>query len=301
MIRDGRIAELAEPATAEADDAEVIEPRGCTPSRPSSTRTSICARPARRTRRTSRRVPGPPPPAATAGSLAMANTEPPVRLRPTSGAARAGRAEASVPIGFLATRDPRHGGEELTEMAELREAARSASPTTGCRSERAGDAPGASVPAPRGGTIALHEEDPELSGRRASCTRGGLGGARPRRHPVGLRVDDDRPRRRDRRLRGRADPRQHLSAPRVGRGGRAAKAAGSRITCEATPHHLTPHRRGGPEPRPALQDEPAAAAEDDRQALIEALRAGTIDCIATDHAPHSPTRRRSRSSRRRWG
>ena len=33
---------------------------------------------------------------------------------------------------------------------------------------------------------------------------------------------------------------------------------------------------------------PPLRSEDDRQALIEGLRSGTIDCVATDHAPHAP-------------
>ena len=67
---------------------------------------------------------------------------------------------------------------------------------------------------------------------------------------------------------------------------RRAKRAGLRVTCEVTPHHL------------ALTDEavigfdtntkmnPPLRSEEDRAALIEAVRDGTIDAIATDHAPH---------------
>lgn len=67
---------------------------------------------------------------------------------------------------------------------------------------------------------------------------------------------------------------------------RRAKQEGLPVTCEVTPHHL------------ALTDEavlgfdtntkmsPPLRSEDDRQALIEALADGTIDAIATDHAPH---------------
>ena len=61
-----------------------------------------------------------------------------------------------------------------------------------------------------------------------------------------------------------------------------------RITAEASPHHLTLTDQ-------ALLDEldtrlkmnPPLRAEEDRQALIAGLRDGTIDCIATDHAPHA--------------
>jgi dihydroorotase len=68
---------------------------------------------------------------------------------------------------------------------------------------------------------------------------------------------------------------------------RRAKSRGARITAEATPHHL------------ALTDEslgtydtnfkmnPPLRTEEDRRALIEGLRDGTLDVIATDHAPHT--------------
>ena len=76
---------------------------------------------------------------------------------------------------------------------------------------------------------------------------------------------------------------------RVGRACSGARAsAGVRASGEVTPHHLVPHRRGRALARPEPEDEPAAAApSDDRAALIDALRDGTIEAIATDHAPHS--------------
>ena len=82
---------------------------------------------------------------------------------------------------------------------------------------------------------------------------------------------------------------QHLSAAESVEAVRAAKAAGVRISCEASPHHLCltdeevrsldPHR---------FKMNPPLRTEADRQALIEGLRDGTIDCVATDHAPHAP-------------
>jgi dihydroorotase len=80
---------------------------------------------------------------------------------------------------------------------------------------------------------------------------------------------------------------QHLSARESVETVAAAKQAGVRISCEVTPHHL------------ALTDEevrsldsrfkmnPPLRSEDDRQALIDGLRSGVIDCVATDHAPHA--------------
>lgn len=67
---------------------------------------------------------------------------------------------------------------------------------------------------------------------------------------------------------------------------RQAKAEGLPVTCETAPHYLVLTDRD-------LWDEgrfrmnPPIRSEADRDALLEGLRDGTIDCIATDHAPHS--------------
>jgi len=79
----------------------------------------------------------------------------------------------------------------------------------------------------------------------------------------------------------------HLSAKASLAQVRFAKQQGLRVTCEVTPHHFT------------LIDEdvtydsrykmnPPLAAREDRQALWEGLADGTVDAIATDHAPHEP-------------
>jgi dihydroorotase len=69
---------------------------------------------------------------------------------------------------------------------------------------------------------------------------------------------------------------------------RAAKAAGVAITCEATPHHLclTDEEVRSLDPL-RFKMNPPLRAESDRQALLDGLRDGTIDCVATDHAPHA--------------
>jgi dihydroorotase len=60
------------------------------------------------------------------------------------------------------------------------------------------------------------------------------------------------------------------------------------ITCEASPHHLTLTDAVLLERLDTrLKMNPPLRSEDDRQALLEGLRDGTIDCIATDHAPHA--------------
>jgi dihydroorotase len=79
----------------------------------------------------------------------------------------------------------------------------------------------------------------------------------------------------------------HLSARDSLEFVRAAKVKGLPVTCEVTPHHLT------------LTDEdvqydssykmnPPLASRDDREALIAGLADGSVDAIATDHAPHEP-------------
>jgi dihydroorotase len=68
---------------------------------------------------------------------------------------------------------------------------------------------------------------------------------------------------------------------------RRAKARGVRVTAEATPHHLalTEDAVGGYDTH--FKMNPPLRTEADRQALIAGLRDGTLDIIATDHAPHT--------------
>jgi dihydroorotase len=80
---------------------------------------------------------------------------------------------------------------------------------------------------------------------------------------------------------------QHLSARESVEAVAAAKDAGVRITCEVTPHHLLLTDEEVRSLDSRFKMNPPLRAEDDRQALIEALRSGVIDCVATDHAPHA--------------
>jgi dihydroorotase len=73
------------------------------------------------------------------------------------------------------------------------------------------------------------------------------------------------------------------SLPHIRRG----KAAGVRVTCEVTPHHLTLTDAALESFDTNLKVNPPIGDAHDRQALIEALLDDTIDCIATDHAPHT--------------
>ena len=139
---------------------------------------------------------------------------------------------------------------------------------------------GARARAARGGPVAV-------GGRRDARGRG-LGAARPGGHPVGLRVDDGRARHRARRLRGRPHPRPARLRARDGRGRSSGpRRPGVQVTAEATPHHLLLTDEAVRSLDTHFKMNPPLRTEADRQALIDGLRSGVLDCIATDHAPHS--------------
>jgi dihydroorotase len=79
----------------------------------------------------------------------------------------------------------------------------------------------------------------------------------------------------------------HLSTKKALDAVRAARKAGLRVTCEVTPHHfaLNEERIGHYDTNAKMN--PPLRAEGDREAMIEGLLDGTIDAIATDHAPHA--------------
>ena len=78
----------------------------------------------------------------------------------------------------------------------------------------------------------------------------------------------------------------HMSTAGSVRLVREAKARGSRVTCEVTPHHLVlDHEAVLGFDTYAKMNPPLRAAED-LEALLEGLADGTVDAIATDHAPH---------------
>ena len=79
----------------------------------------------------------------------------------------------------------------------------------------------------------------------------------------------------------------HLSTAGAVRLVKEAKARGIRVTAEVTPHHLllTEEAVRGYDPNTKMN--PPLRTKRDQEALLEALADGTIDCIATDHAPHA--------------
>ena len=68
---------------------------------------------------------------------------------------------------------------------------------------------------------------------------------------------------------------------------RRAKAEGVRLTAEATPHHFTLTDAALEDYDPNARVNPPLRTEEDRRAIVEGLADGTIDAIATDHAPHA--------------
>lgn len=78
----------------------------------------------------------------------------------------------------------------------------------------------------------------------------------------------------------------HLSTARSAAAVRRAKSDGLRVTAEATPHHLVLTDEAVGDFDTAAKMKPPLAAEADREALLTAIADGTVDAIATDHAPH---------------
>jgi dihydroorotase len=80
----------------------------------------------------------------------------------------------------------------------------------------------------------------------------------------------------------------HLSTTGALKAVREGKRRGVRVTCEVTPHHfaLTDHDVGDYNTHCKMN--PPLRSAEDREALLTALADGTVDAIATDHAPHAP-------------
>ncbi|WP_243289945.1 dihydroorotase [Bacillus sp. FJAT-47783] len=79
----------------------------------------------------------------------------------------------------------------------------------------------------------------------------------------------------------------HISTKESVRVVRDAKKAGINVTCEVTPHHLLLCDEDIEGVNPNFKMNPPLRSKEDREALIEGLLDGTIDFIATDHAPHT--------------
>ena len=289
VVRDGEIAELAAAGAGEAEGAEVIDADGMTvvpaffdphvhlrtPGREDKEDVETGSR------------------AAAAGGfcgiVGMANTDPPVDTAADVAALREqARERAAVPTGFVATVTKGMAGDELTEMADLAAAGAvgfsdDGLPIASARVMRRALQYQRLIDLP----IALHEEDPELSvggsmheGEVSAAL--GIGGVPSIAESTMIA--------RDCALAAFEDARihvQHLSAVESVAEIERAKARGVRVSCEATPHHLTLTDEQVRSLDSRFKMNPPLRTEADRQALIEGVRSGTIDCIATDHAPHT--------------
>jgi dihydroorotase len=231
--------------------------------------------------------------AAAAGGfcaiVAQPNTDPVVDSAPVLLSLRErARAEARVPTGFMAAITVGERGEQLTEMAELADAGAVGFTDDGLPVRSAGVMHQAlQYQRLAGRTLALHEEDPSLSGKGV-MHEGDMSAL------LGMAgipsVSESSMVARDCALAAYEQGRihvQHLSARETVEVIERAKQEGVQVTCEATPHHLLLTDEAVRTLDTNAKMNPPLRAEADRQALIEGLRSGTIDCVATDHAPHA--------------
>lgn len=231
--------------------------------------------------------------AAAAGGfcaiLAMPNTEPVVDSAAVLGALiEQARGEAEVPVGFLAAISKGQDGGELTEMGELADVGAAGFSDDG----RPVVSPGLmrralqySAVARR--TVAVHCEEPSLS-RAGQMHEGavsaelgftgypGVAESLMVGRDVALAAYDERP-----------VHILHVSARESVEELRVAQANGVQATGEVTPHHLVLTDEAVRSLESNVKMNPPLRSEDDRQALIAALRDGTICAVATDHAPHA--------------
>ncbi len=231
--------------------------------------------------------------AAAAGGycaiLAMPNTDPVIDSAAVLGAlVERAREEAHVLVGFMAAISKGQRGEELTEMVELAATGAAAFTDDGRPVESAGlmrralqYSALAKLP------LVLHCEEPSLS-RGGHAHEGevsaelGLGPYPSSAESVMVE--------RDLALAG-SEGRQihlmHLSARESVAALDLALAKGFSATAEVTPHHLVLTDEAVRSLDPNMKMNPPLRSEQDRVALLDALRRGTISCIATDHAPHA--------------
>jgi dihydroorotase len=293
LIRDGRIAELGAPDSIPADDGvEVIDGAG------------RHVFPGFVDPHVHLRTPGQEykedldtgTAAAAAGGycaiVAMPNTAPTVDSASVLGSLieRAER-EARIPVGFLAAITRNLAGTELTEMAELRQLGAIGFTDDGKPVVSAGMLRKAlQYQRLCGGIIALHEEDPALSQdgvmhEGAVSARLGMAGIPSLSESTMIARDGALAR-----YEGARIHYQHLSAAESVEALAAAKAKAhppARVSGEASPHHLTLTDEAVLSLDSRFKMNPPLRSERDRRALIDGLRSGVIECVATDHAPHA--------------
>jgi dihydroorotase len=297
VVFDGRIAYCGPPLEQPPSGTEVLDATGCV------------VTPGFVDLHTHLRFPGFPEKetiasgtaAAAAGGFttvcAMANTDPVVdRVEVLREVLHEIEQSAVVRVRQLAAVSYGLRGEELTDMPALAAAGAVAFSDDGkpvwseTLMRTALDA-GARLAKP----ISVHEEDPEI-------VRGGVANAGPAARRLGLAEWPCRGEAsivaRDLSLLAQTGGRLHIAhvscaetVPLIER----AKHAGLPVTAEVTPHHLRlsdcllagNYPLGLPPAHPCVKVNPPLRSDADVEAMIEALSAGTIDAVATDHAPHA--------------
>jgi dihydroorotase len=231
--------------------------------------------------------------AAAAGGycavIAMPNTSPAVDgAELLRGLLARASAEAVVPMGQMAAITRGLDGAELTEMALIREAGAAGFTDDGMPVIDAGVLRKAMrYQSVTGATLALHEEDPSLSlwaplNEGAVSALTGLTGSPGIAEAAMIARDCLIAELEDASIQV-----QHLSCRESVEVVAAAKARGVRVTAEVTPHHLLLNEHAAETLDTRAKMNPPLRFEEDRLALIAGLLDGTIDCVATDHAPHS--------------
>jgi dihydroorotase len=288
LIRDGGVAELGDSLDAPAG-AEVVDAAG------------LHAFPAFVDPHVHLRTPGREDEedidsgsrAAAAGGfcaiLAQPNTDPVVDTAPVLRSLRErARAQARIPTGFLAAITVGQRGEQLTEMADLAAAGAVGFTDDGLPVRSAGVMRQAlQYQRLAGRLLALHEEDPSLSGEGVMhegevSAQLGLAGIPSVSESTAIARDCDLAAYEGGRIHV-----QHLSACGSLQVVELAKQAGVQVTCEVTPHHLVLTDDAVRTLDTNFKMNPPLRSESDRRALVDALRSGAIDCVATDHAPHA--------------
>ena len=195
------------------------------------------------------------------------------------------------PVQVLQAGAVTHGlrGETLTDFDALLEAGAPCLTDDGVNLTRAGLCREAMMQAAQRGVIlSFHEEEPSLvpspgvNYGSAAAKQFGVPGAMASAETamiardIALALDT-----------GARVLFQHVSCVQSAALIRAGKAMGARIYAEVTPHHLSLTEDDVPAHGTYARMNPPLRKESDRQALIDALADGTIDMIATDHAPHT--------------
>jgi dihydroorotase len=221
-----------------------------------------------------------------AGIIAMPNTDPTIDTPSGLRAVRESAArDAHIPVGFLPAITRGLEGEQLTDFAELREQGALGFTDDGHPVANAGVLRVALRQADA--VLALHEEDRSLS-RGGSMHEGvlsaelGIPGVPSASEATMVARDAELARSEHARVHF-----QHLSCVASVEVVAGAKARGIPVSAEATPHHLLLTEEDVRGLGTSMKMNPPLATAADRQAIVEGLRTGVIDCVATDHAPHA--------------